>query len=59
MLLLLSVSLEQSSSCEHFKSCLLFLVVLGFVHDGNVAMITLPMPWYIPRNNAGLGVPVA
>jgi hypothetical protein len=32
---------------------------LEFLHDGSVAMITLPMPWYIPRNNAGLGFPVA
>lgn len=29
------------------------------IHDGSVAIITLPTPWYMPLNNAGLGFPVA
>jgi hypothetical protein len=29
-----------------------------FLHEGNVAIITLPIPWYTPRNRAGFGFPV-
>lgn len=27
-------------------------------HEGNVAMITLPIPWYRPRKSAGFALPV-
>jgi len=37
----------------------IFLKEKSIIHDGNVAMITLPIPWYMPRNNAGFGLPVA
>jgi hypothetical protein len=31
---------------------------VDFLHEGKVAIITLPSPWYTPRNNAGFGFPV-
>lgn len=34
-------------------------LALGDSHDGSVAIITLPTPWYRPRNSAGFGFPVA